>query len=214
MQNYKPPVSIKIINVLTDILVGLLFFVTILLSGIWVFVIFQKDSSKFEEVQLSISVPYEVEFSEAGTLSKSGNTIPVSLTSGKVKLQFEETPRKIILDSLSSILIILVCFGYVFWNFRKFIRKVNLGKFFHALNSRYFRNMAIGLLAMWVLTIAYNIYFTFSIGRYLEFERINFENVEYDSDSSYLLLIALFLWVLSHIFAKGFELQEDSSITV
>jgi len=48
-------------------------------------------------------------------------------------------------------------------------------------------------------------------------KNMNFDTIEFTSDvSTYpvILLVALFIWVLSHIFIKGCELHDEHELTI
>lgn len=80
--------------------------------------------------------------------------------------------------------------------------------------TRYqFRNsFSYALVMIWIFTVIYG-YFQY----FFLVINMNFDTVEFTSDvQTYpiILLVALFIWVLSHIFMKGCELQDEHELTV
>lgn len=72
--------------------------------------------------------------------------------------------------------------------------------------------MAYALLGLWLFTIVYMRILYQTIG-----SKVNFENVVITEDYQNiagLLMAALFIWILSHIFITGLKLNEEQEITI
>ena len=103
-------------------------------------------------------------------------------------------------------------FFYLVWVFKKFITNVKNGSTFNIENIKILKKLAYGLVTLWVFTIIYMKIFYYYIGT-----RVEFENIRISSDTNNyggLLIVALMIWVLAHIFIKGLELQEEKDLTI
>jgi hypothetical protein len=101
---------------------------------------------------------------------------------------------------------------YILWTFRQFVAQVRKGKIFTIDNILSLQNISYVLVGFWVYVIVVR-----RLTYYYLKPAIDIENVEFVSDFNnypWMLLAALFLWVLSHIFLRGLRLQEDQDLTV
>lgn len=159
----------------------------------------------------SFELPTKVNILEIGHLQMDNQDVKVGFV--------EATGRINILDSSNFIskyiapfrLILLLAEGYLIWIFRKFMKNVKDGKTFDLKNISLLKRLAYGLALLWFyysmsMTVAYHL-----IAKHIKFDSLNITD---DSIGSTLLIFALVIWVLAHIFMKGIELQEEKDLTI
>ncbi|MEA3443187.1 MAG: DUF2975 domain-containing protein, partial [Bacteroidota bacterium] len=95
---------------------------------------------------------------------------------------------------------------------RKFITNVKHNKIFEIANIRLLQNLAYAIFALWIFTIIYMRIMFYSIASNVEFEHI--EILEEFPNFAGIPMLALFIWVLSHVFITGVKLQEEQNLTV
>jgi len=210
MQTHKKPLSIKIIYWITNITFWLfsaiavlaLFLVIVLLLGI------------LEELQLHVGIPVAFNVLEQGTLdlNLSSTYIDVKMVEMYGKIHFIDTPIAVGRVYSLFILTIVTIFFYIFYTFRRFINNVYKGNYFDFDNIALLKRISYALAATWVFT-AFYAYFQY----FFLVKNLNFDTIEVKGDiQTYpaILLVALIIWVLSHIFMKGCELQDENKLTV
>ena len=65
---------------------------------------------------------------------------------------------------------------------------------------------------LFILSRLYETILYHGVAKYLEFETVVFDGIR--EDKSVMLVAALLLWVLAHIFIKGVEIKEDQELTI
>ncbi len=208
METVKKPLSIKIIYWLTNITFWIYVAAATLLSVLAIsFMMGVLDSA-----QLHVGMPISVNILEKGTLDVGDTFIGIQLVEMTGKIHFIDTP--VFIGQIYSVFImgiVLITF-YIFWLFRQFIKHIYRGNYFDTDNIASLKKIAYALVGIWVFTVIYS-YFQYF---YLAIN-MNFNSIEITSDvHTYpiTLLVALFIWVLSHIFHKGCELQEETNYTI
>jgi hypothetical protein len=205
----KTPLSIRIIYILTSIIYYLSALAT-LLGMVLAFVLLTGFLG--DDLQLHIKMPVEVDFKEVGNVKFLGKEVDVEIVNAMGDIHFIDTP-KIIARALA--IPMLIIFPVLFWLvflFHRFIRNVREGNIFDARNFYLLRNLSFGLAGIWFLTVVY-----FQTLRYFLLSGFSFEEIQLTTNSNWyggLLLGALFTWVLSHVFLKGLELQEENELTI
>lgn len=209
MENRKTPLSFNIIYWLMNIITGL--FVVVMLAVIAANILLYTDFFG-NDLQLHVQLPGQVNFLETGILPMAGNDIKVELVEATARIHFFNTPvfiaRKFGLVLLAVMIIGLI----ILWTFRQFVANVRKGDIFSIDNIYRLQRISYALVAFWFLMIIYP-----RISYYFISARLQFENVEILSEfDNYpgILLAALFIWVLSHIFIRGVKLQEEQDLTV
>lgn len=210
MQTIKRPLSIKVIYWITNITFWLyaaisvlaLVLVVVLLLGI------------LDNLQLHVGIPVAFNVVEQGTLdlNLSSTYINVEMVEMYGKLHFIDSP--VIVGRIYSLfaLSIVSIFFYIFYTFRRFINNVYNGKYFDFDNIALLKRISYALVATWVFTAIYAYFQYFFIVINLKFSGLEATgNVQ---TYPVILLVALFIWVLSHIFMKGCELQDENKLTV
>lgn len=210
MQTIKRPLSIKVIYWITNISfwiytaisVFALVLVVVLLLGI------------LDEFQLHVGIPVAFNVVEQGTLdlNLSSTFINVEMVEMYGKLHFIDTPASVGRIYSMFILLIITIFFYIFYTFRRFINNVYNGKYFDFDNIALLKRISYALVVTWVFTAIYAYFQYFFIVINLEFSSL--ESTGNVQTYPVILLVALFIWVLSHIFMKGCELQDENKLTV
>ncbi len=163
-------------------------------------------------MNLHVGIPVSFDLLEQGYLSFKGNTPKVEFVEMYGKIRFIDLPPTVGRFYGVFIMVITAMLLYIFLIFRRFINKVNQGIFFDIYNISLLKQIAYTLVAIWIFTAFYAYFQYFYIAINLEFSSLSSPG----SVQTYpvILLVALFIWVLSHIFSKGCELQEESNQTV
>ena len=210
METIKKPLSIKVIYWITNITFWIYVAVTVLAFFlVGALLIFELD-----ELQLHVGIPVMVNVIEKGTLDLNmmSSLVNVELVEMTGKVHFINTPPEVGRVYALFIFSIVILFLYIFLTFKRFIGNVYNGVYFDMKNISLLKRISYALVIIWVFTVfyAYFQYFFLVIN-------MNFETVEFTSDvQTYpiVLLVALFIWVLSHIFMKGCELQDENKLIV
>jgi len=209
MKNFKTPLSIKIIYWLTNIIFGLIILVGM---GVITFNVLLYTSFFGDDLQLHVQLPVKVNILEKGNLYLNQTNIKVELVEATSKIHFFNTPLFIARKFGSALLMAFGFIFYLFFMFRKFILNVKRNKVFESLNIELLRNIAYGLLALWIFSIIYSRLVYQYIASSLEFQHV--EILQDYPNFAGLLMLALFIWVLSHVFITGVKLQADQDLTV
>ncbi len=209
METKKPPTSIQVIYWLTTFAFILL--TTVFLATIAFNVLLYTDFFG-DNMQLHINLPGKVDFLEMGNYHINYHDIKVELVEASARIHFFNTPG-FITKKLGFVLLI-VAFGatYLTWLFWKFIYNVRRGEIFNSKNIALLKKLAYGIAGFWLFTIIY-----MRIAYYYISMRLDFDNILISSEfSNYpgVLLMALLIWVLAHIFMTGVKLQEDKDLTI
>lgn len=210
MQTIKRPLSIKVIYWITNISFWIytaisvlaLVLVVVLLLGI------------LDEFQLHVGIPVAFNVVKQGTLdlNLSSTFINVEMVEMYGKLHFVDTPPAVGRVYSMFILSMITIFFYKIYTFRRFINNVYNGKYFDFDNIALLKRISYALVVTWVFTAIYAYFQYFFIVINLEFSSL--ESTGNVQTYPVILLVALFIWVLSHIFMKGCELQDENKLTV
>jgi len=209
MEKKKKPLSIRIIYWLTQITFWL--FVLVFIGAIVLNVGIQAEWFG-DDMQLHIGLPVEVNYTESGMLYLNDMYQEIEFVEAIGKLHLIDTNRQLAKWFGGAMLGVVIVFLYIFILFKNFISNVYRGIIFERYNIRMLKKMAYGLAGLWLFANIYSQLFY-----YLVAKKIEFEHLEISGDiSSFggILLAALFLWVLSHIFMTGVKLREEQELTV
>ena len=211
METLKRPTSIKIIYWITNITFWMFVVVAILGTALVTALMFDVFSG---DLQLHVGIPVGINILETGILDLdlSSKYIDVQFTDMYGKIHFMDTPPDLGRIYGGYMLIILGIFLYIFLTFRKFINNVYKGKYFDIDNIYHLKKISYTLVGVWVFTAFYANFQYYYIAKNMQFN-----SIEITSDiQTYptILLGALFIWVLSHIFQKGVELKHDNELTI
>lgn len=209
MENLNRFLSIKIIYWLTQItfwIFILVFFASIVFAFVLQFEFLGDD------LQIHTNLPVEVNYTEKGSMSLFGDFQELEFVEATGKLHFIKTNPKFAKWIGYFLVGVVSLFLYIFLQFKRFIVNVYRGFIFERFNIRMLRNISYGIVALWFFMVLYSRLFYYFIAK-----RIQFEHIELTGEMNsygFLLIIALFLWVLSHIFMLGVKLQKEQELTV
>lgn len=209
METKRAPLSIRIIYWLSSIVIGLL--ALVLLATI-VFNILLYTDFFGNDMQLHTNLPVKVDFLEIGNLHLNNQDIKVELVEATTRIHFFNTPAFITRKVGMAILFVVLIAGYLTWTFRRFIKNVKNGDTFNIKNISLLKSLSYGLVGFWLFTMIY-----MRIVYYYIAKRLEFENLLITDDIpnySGILFIALFIWVLAHIFITGLKLQQEKDLTI
>lgn len=209
MKTSKTPLSINVIYWITEFI----YYMFIIICGAAVVFNVMLYTEFFgNDLQLHTRFPVKVNILETGSLYLSGTNINVELVEGVTKIHFINTP--LFLARWIGTALMLACFIilYTAFSFRKFVSNVKKRVIFVEDNIQHLKNMAYSLLALWFFTIVYMRILFQVIGSKLEFEHVAITE-DYPNFAG-ILMAALFIWILSHIFMTGVKLQEEQNLTV
>lgn len=205
----KTPLSIRIIYILTSIV----YYLTIIASSFgFIFAIGLLFGFWGDNLQLHTQMPFEANIVETGTAMYWGHEIQIELVEASGKFHFIDTPQIVAQTNAISMFIIFPLMFFIVFLFHRFIRNVSEGKIFDARNFYLLRKLSYILAGMWFFTVLY-----FQLLQRVVFREVKFDNIEFSTSGGWysgLILAALFTWVLSHIFLKGLELQEENELTI
>lgn len=210
METLKKPLSIKVIYWITNIT----FWINVAITVLAFFLVGALLIFELEDLQLHVGIPANVNIIEKGTLDLNflSSLVNVELVEMTGKIHFINTPPEIGRVYALFIFSIVLLFLYIFLTFRRFIGNVYNGIYFDLKNISLLKRISYTLVFIWVFTVFYG-YFQY----FFLVINLNFETIEFTSDiQTYpsILLMALFIWVLSHIFMKGCELKNENELTV
>lgn len=209
MKTKKSPLSILIVYWITNISLGLL--LIIFLAAV-AFNILMYTNFFGDNMQLHTQLPVKVDFLETGNLHINNQDVKVELVEATTKIHFFNTPEYIYKKIGIVVLLVVVGFSYLMWIFRVFIKNVKNGRIFNINNIQLLKKLAYGIALFWLFTVVYMRVFAYSIAEKLQFENIRITN-DFPNYSG-VLFLALFIWVLAHIFITGLKLQQEKDLTI
>jgi hypothetical protein len=199
--------SIWLILNLTRIAFWLLISGIILYSALWI-------GSYLNSDQLSLNVPLSFHFDlpEKGIVNLSGSAFEVELGKSIGQFHFNNLPQSLYMYLLLCILPVFCGLVYLLWLLKKFLYNVHIGKVFTMENAIGLKKISILILLGW----AYNMIGTI-IFYYIFIEKMVFKQVKFGLHIDFYgstLFFGLFFLVLSLIFQKGIELDEENRLTI
>ena len=209
MENKKTPMSFHVIYWIVTIMTGLFAFVCI--AAIVFYVMLWTDFFG-NDLQLHVDLPGQVNFYSAGTMPYAGGLIEVELVEATAKLHFINTPIPIARQFALIIIGVCAMFFYIMFTVQRVVATVRSGEVFTINNILRLQNISYVLVGLWFYTIIYR-----RVVYHYVSSRIEIENVEVVGDFNYypwMLMIALFIWVLSHILIRGLKLREEQDLTI
>lgn len=209
METIKSPLSIRILFWLTNIAYWLM----ILISGVVLIfnIVFLTDFFS-EDIQLRIQMPVPIEVVEDGKIYTSDSDLTVRIEEANGKLYFVDTPIRITKAVARVLFFIMLLALFITWKFKKFITNLKNGEFFEVDNINNLKHIAYGIVGLWLFTRIYMEVIYRMLVKFMEFESIIIGSDVNDNDD--VLLLALGLWVLAHVFAKGVEMKKEQELTI
>ena len=209
MRTKKSPLSIRILYWLTNIAFGLIFLIT---TVVFFLNLFLMTGLFTEEIQLRVQMPVAIEVVEKGSLDLQGDDLTVRIEEAYGKLHFVDTPFYIYKIVARILFLVMLMALFMTWKFRLFMKNLKNGLLFEIQNINNLKHIAYGIVGLWLLTRIYMQLLYSAVVKNIEFATINIGNDVSDFDD--VLVVALFLWVLAHVFIKGLEMKEEQELTV
>ena len=209
MENIKTPWSIKILYWLTSfsfwVMTAVMVGVILLNLNVW--------SHIFEdEGQLRISMPVPIEVLEEGILHLDDAELTVKIDKAYGKLQFLAAPTYVVKIVLKTLLVIILIGWFIAWKFREFMRNLKEGLLFEIENINNLKHISYALVLLFVLSRAYVWAFKVNLEQQLTFNSIKIGGPTHDTDA--IIILALVLWALAHVFVKGIEMKQEQDLTI
>lgn len=142
----------------------------------------------------------------------NNQNIQVELVEATTQIHFFNTPNFITKKVGVAMLCVVLLASYLTWIFTRFIKNVKDGKVFTINNIDLLKRISYTLLGFWLFTVIY-----MRIAYYYIAKRLEFNNIHIRDDIPNfpgILFVALFIWVLAHIFITGLKLQQEKDLTI
>lgn len=209
MKNQQKHFSILLIDGLTKVFFW--FFAGI--SAVFVLLlIFHLLGFSPDGVNLNVELPTSFKVLEEGTFKLGENVSSITITEASGKVNFDKAPRILSVSLALLVLPLIAALLYILWLFKDFTKNVKLGKVFDSVNISHLKRIAYIQVGSWFyLQVLVTVYNLFIVQRF-EFNVVQFSYT--NGKFSEILILALFIWVLSHIFEKGAEMEEENRLTV
>jgi len=205
----KSPISVRIIYVLSVIVFYLLIVAT---SVTFVANLLLEIEGVGDDFQLRIQLPVTFNVNETGTTQIYDKPNPVRIEEATGKLYIIDTPVQFTKLMLRFLFPVVALGLFMAWKFKLFITSIKKGVVFEFNNINNLKHISYALLILFVLTKVYEQVLYQTTVKYLNFNSIHIDNGV--ADRSDMLIVAMLLWVLAHVFMKGQELQEEHDQTI
>lgn len=164
------------------------------------------------DLHLHIGLPVAFDLAETGKLRLLSHSVDIRFMDAYGKITFSELPSLIGRVYGLFILGLVGITFFMFYTFRKFIMNVYHGIVFSRENFRLLRIIAYALLVFWVFIVIYSIAQNFIIAQHLHFDSLIYAgSMQFHME---VVVVALLLLMLSHIFMHGTELKEERELTI
>ena len=208
METKKPPLSIRIIYWVTNVL----FWLSIVISFVMLFDNILLYTGIETNVGTSLHLPISINIQETGHLNQH-TTLKLITYSHLSKIV---DPPVFIAKKIAIVILFFVLIGiYILWIFRKFIKNVKQGEIFSIHNISLLKKISYVYVGLWLVrTVFAQFIYSYFI------DHIQLDNVKILSGGFFynlnldLLWNALIIWVLAHIFITGLKLQREKDLTI
>jgi hypothetical protein len=201
--------SIRLIDGITKVF---FWFFAVVSTIFLVFIVLHLMGLTPEKLKLSVELPTSFSVMEEGSFATGDHVSTISISEATGKITFNRAPRLVSVGFSFYVLPLLAALLYILWLFKGFTSNVRLGNVFDPTNIKHLKRLAYVIAGTWfylqLTVVVYNIFIV---------QRFVFSGVQFSYGSgSYvgLLFVALFVWVLTHIFQKGAEMEEENRLTV
>ncbi|VAW27047.1 hypothetical protein MNBD_BACTEROID07-1710 [hydrothermal vent metagenome] len=214
METKKAPLSIRIIYWVTNISFWLSVLASFLLlvDGILIYAN-QKADPGFEGRFL----PVVIQLQNTGHLNLSNQSTTLKLTTYTIGIEVNNPPRFIVKKIILLNLLLYVIGAYILWIFRMFVKNVKKGEIFSIKNISLLKKISYILISSWLLGVVYSQFTLYIITNHFKFTHVQMMGNLPDyllNMNPNKLWMALFLWVLAHIFITGLKLQQEKDLTI
>lgn len=164
-----------------------------------------------------------IDSSNSVMISPEVNTFIESEKDNFSKFGMNKAPEYLVFNQLpiGSKLVVMVyltamLFMVVFsiWFFKNFMQSINYGDYFHKETIINLRRLSYLLLGVWGVNFIYEIIISSLWSVQVSSGLLDDWSVIVDVPSISVLIFALVLWVISHVFIYGAELKEENNLTI
>ena len=205
----KAPISVRIIHFFSVIVFWLLIIITV---ASFIFNILLLTDLFGNDFQLRIALPVTFEVEETGIVQLYNKTNAVRIEEATGQLHVVDTPlrfSKIIMRIVFAVVAIAL---FMTWKFKLFITNIKNGLIFEKSNINNLKHISYGILTLFLLTKVYEQILYHTLVKYLDFNTIIIGRDF--TDRSDMLVVAMLLWVLAHVFMKGVEMKQEQELTI
>lgn len=207
MKKNKTPMSFHVIYWIMNVVTGLFGLIAL---AIIVFYVMLWTNFFGNDLQLHVDLPGKVNYLQNGILA--GSNIQVELVEASARIHFFNTPTYIARSFVMMLMGVMALGLFLLLTFRTFVANVRKGYVFTVSNITLLQRISYTLLAFWIILIIYQRIMYHYISSHVEID--NIEVLGEFNNYPGILLIALFIWVLTHIFRRGLKLQEEQALTI
>lgn len=207
MKKKKTPMSFHVIYWIMNVVTGLFGLVAL---AVVVFYVMLWTDFFGNDLQLHVDLPGKVNYLQSGILA--GSNIQVELVEASARIHFFETPVYIARSFVMILMGVMTLGMFLLLTFRTFVANVRKGFIFTLSNITLLQRISYTLLAFWFVMLIYQRIIYHYISSHVEID--NIEVLGEFNNYPGILLIALFIWVLTHIFRRGLKLQEEQALTI
>lgn len=205
----KTPLSIRILYWLTTFVFWLMIIIT---SVVFIINLIFLTDIFTENIQLRVQMPVPIEVVEDGKMHLTNGIQTVRIEEAYGKLYLVDTPFFITKIVARILFVILLLSLFMTWRFKQLMTNLKNGLFFVKENVLDIKQIAYGLLTLWITTRVYMEIVNYLFVMHLEFESIIIGGPRFDVD--FIIQLALGLWVMAHVFGKGIELRDYKDLTI
>lgn len=209
METQNRHFSISIIYWVTQVVFWLFVAAAILGTGIALGILFNLIG---DDLNLRVGLPAAFDITQQGTLHVFNQDYAVTFGEAYGKIGFSEIPAVLGKTYAVFMIVVMGIFFFILNFFRKFTGNVYRGVIFETHNIMLLKKISYGLVIFWVVVLVYSVFQNFFIAHNLLFEGIELSgNMQFHLE---IVFVAIFLWMLSHIFLYGTRLREDNELTI
>jgi hypothetical protein len=205
----KAPISVRIINVLSIISFWILIVVT---SISFIGNIILETGLIDEEFGLKIALPVTFDVVETGATKIGAHHGDIRIEDATGQMYLPKTPIQFTKSLMRLLFAVLLIALFMAWKFKMFIANIKEGLIFESTNINNLKHIAYGILILFLITKVYEEVLYYTMVRYVEFESIIIGRER--TERSDMIIAALLLWIVAHIFMKGVEMKEDQELTI
>ena len=129
-------------------------------------------------------------------------------------LVFYQLPISSKLIVLTYVLLMMSLAILSIWYCKKFMQLIIVGNYFQKETIKNIKLLSYLILLVWVVNFLYEIIISSIWNKNGMIKFLDEPNIIVDVPSVSLLIFALVLWVLSHVFMQGVELKEENNLTI
>ena len=163
-------------------------------------------------LDVGVELPTNFRVNEVGTFTFSDTQTAIEIKEASGVIIFKSMPRFLSVAISIGVLPLLFALLFILWLFKGFTRNVKLGNVFDLSNIKHFKRIAYIITATWVyLQVVSTVYNQVLVPNF------TFSNVQFSyahGSNGGMLLFALFVWVLSHIFETGAQINSENELTI